>query len=179
LHEASDDYRRNNWLIEDLPALAAVGGRSLLEVGCGNGLFLGLAAEHWLEVVGLDWARSPMLDAVLREHANVRFVQQGIEEFEPDRHFDLVVSADFFEHLAPAVLPETIPKLDACGSAGYHRIACYDDGHSHLSIFEPRLWLEAFTRFAPDRGYRILECAQRGGVRRKTVVVIANVEAGP
>jgi cyclopropane fatty-acyl-phospholipid synthase-like methyltransferase len=179
LHETSGDYQGNNWLVDDLAALTAIGGRSLLEVGCGNGLFLSLAAEHWSDVVGLDWARSPMLDEVLRRHPNVKFVQQGVEEYEPDVHFDLVVSADFFEHLPPALVPSAIRKLSACGHASYHKIACYDDGHSHLSIFRPQRWLQVFTEFAPDRGYRILQCTRRKGRRRRTVVVIANVAVRP
>ena len=177
LHESSEGYRSNNWLIGDLPALTAIGGRSLLEVGCGNGLFLRLAARHWPEVVGLDWARSPVLEGVLRENPGVRFVQQGIEEFEPGARYDLVVSADFLEHLPPALLPLAIRRLDAWGSVGYHRIACYDDGHSHLSILAPRRWLQAFADAAPDRGYRILDSARRGGKRGKRVIVMANVEA--
>ncbi len=42
---------------------------------------------------------------------------------------DLVVSADFLEHLAPETLPEILRRIDSLSSKAFHKIACYDDGH--------------------------------------------------
>ena len=175
LHQNSAKYQQNNWLLDDLAALAATGGESILEVGCGNGLFLASASGHWRDVVGVDWVRSGVLDRVLREHPAIQFVQGDIADVEIGRRFDLLVSADFLEHLAPAALPAIIRKLHDRGRWCYHKIACYDDGHSHLSIFGPRRWLRLFDQAVPGGGYRIAARAYRNGRRTKQVVVITNI----
>jgi SAM-dependent methyltransferase len=176
LHDTSSNYQTNNWLVEELPALRAIRADSILEVGCGNGLFLRHAAAHWPEVAGVDWARSPVLDGVLRDHPGIRFVQQDIAAFRAPRRYGLLASADFLEHLAPAALPEVIRRLHAAAEVSYHKIACYDDGHSHLSVFRPRAWLHLFQEACPDAGYRIVRTSYRKRGRRKAaVVVISNL----
>jgi SAM-dependent methyltransferase len=178
LHETSPKYQTNNWLVEELPELRGVGAASILEVGCGNGLFLRHAAAHWADVTGMDWARSPVLDGVLREHPGVRFLQQDIAVFHPDRRWGLLASADFLEHLAPPALPDVIRRLHAAADVCYHKIACYDDGHSHLSVFSPQAWLRLFQQACPGAGYRIVKTSIRKR-RRKKVVVIANLRGAP
>lgn len=176
LHRTSQKYQCNNWLLEDLPRLTTAGAESILEVGCGNGLFLEQAVNHWAEVVGVDWVRSAVLDRVLNSHPGIRFVQDDVLELDVGRHFDLIVSADFFEHLGPASVTALIRRLHACGGAGYHKIACYDDGHSHLSVFGPRRWLRLFEEAAPGAGYRIERRSFRKAKRKKPVVVITNLK---
>lgn len=173
LHESNARYQTINWLLEELPVLRAAGASSILDVGCGNGLFLAQAAVHWAEVTGIDWARSPTMEGVLREHPGVRFIQQDVADFRPDRRYGVVASADFLEHLPPAALPDVLRRLDAAGDGGYHKIACYDDGHSHLSVFSPRQWLERFRQACPDGGYRMVKTALRA--RGREVVVISNL----
>jgi len=177
LHQTSVKYQQNNWLLEELPRLAVAGGSSIIEVGCGNGLFLQCASRHWQDVVGVDWVRSGALDRVLNDHPGIRFVQQDVAELDIEDHrFDLLVSADFLEHLSPAALPGVIKRLHACGRCCYHKIACYDDGHSHLSIFGPRAWLRLFEEAAPGGGYWIVKRTRRNGRRKKPVVVISNID---
>jgi len=177
LHRTSTKYQENNWLLDDLPRLVAAGGESLIEIGCGNGLFLERACHHWREVVAVDWVRSQRLDRVLADHPSIRFLQQDIAALEVEGPFDLLVSADVLEHLPPAVLPGVIARLHACGRRGYHRIACYDDGHSHLSVFGPRRWLRLFEAAASGGGYRIVGRERRHGRRDRLVVVISNLES--
>jgi hypothetical protein len=178
LHDTSSDYQSNNWLLDELPVLAGIGGRSLIEIGCGNGLFLARAVEHWPEVTGLDWARSPVLDQLLNADPRVCFVQQDIAEFRPPRRYDLLVSADFLEHMAPAALPELLTRLHTCADVGYHKIACYDDGHSHLAIFDAETWLRLFREAAPGACYRIVKRTDREARRKKTVIVVSNMPTG-
>src|SRR5262245_8594186 len=175
LHE-SPKYRTNNWLLDELPRLAAAGGTSILEVGCGNGLFLEQATRHWTVVVGVDWVRSAVLDEILARNPAVVFLQQDVAEFTVERPFDLVVSADFLEHVSPAALPDVIRRLHACGHRSFHKIACYDDGHSHLSLFKPKKWLRLFQDAVADGGYRIVSRTVRPGRRKKPTVVISNIE---
>jgi SAM-dependent methyltransferase len=177
LHQTSVDYQQNNWLIEDLPRLVGAGGTSIVEVGCGNGLFLERAAKHWQDVTGVDWVRSPILERVLTDNPSIRFVQHDVVTFAVERPCDLLVSADVLEHLSPAALPTVISRLHAAARCNYHKIACYDDGHSHLSVFGPRAWLRLFESAAPDSGYRIVGRGYRDE-RRKKSVVISNLDQG-
>ena len=90
---------------------------------------------------------------------------------------DLLVSADVLEHLPPPVLPDVIRRLHACGRRCFHKIACYDDGHSHLTVSSPRRWLRLFEESATGNAYRIVNVARRNGRRSKPVLVISNMES--
>lgn len=174
LHEASPKYRQSNWLLDDLPRLAAWPCRSIVEIGCGNGLFLERAAAHWDDVTGVDWACSPVLAAVLAAQPRIRFVQQDLGGWIPDRRWDLLVSADLLEHLPPATLGGVIAHASRAATLAFHKIACYDDGHSHLSLLAPEAWLALFEAAAPGRGFRIVRIEHRRPPRKKTVAVISN-----
>ncbi|MGK2915733.1 MAG: class I SAM-dependent methyltransferase [Porticoccaceae bacterium] len=172
LHNENAAFQRNNWLVEELPLLRQMGGESILEVGCGNGRFLAAAAPHWKEVVGLDWARSPVIADVLKGTPNVSFVQVDVSTWKPDRLFDLVISADFLEHLPPDILPGVLPRIARFGRRNFHKIACYDDGHSHLSILAPEVWLGGFREAAPEYDWSIVSRTARKGDQSKQVVNI-------
>lgn len=171
LHDTHPAFQANNWLTQDLETLKQWPSRSILELGCGNGRFLSLAAEHWERVMGVDWARSPILDEVLRKHPNASFDQADILAWQPQSAFDLVVSADFLEHLPPDRLLDALTRFHTFGGQHYHRIACYDDGHSHLSIFPPRHWLELFRKVGP-LDYSIISQEARKGNPDKMVITI-------
>lgn len=171
LHDTHPAFQGNNWLTQDLDTLKQYPSRSILELGCGNGRFLSLAAEHWERVVGVDWARSPVLDQVLGTNPNVSFVQADILAWEPGAEFDLVVSADFLEHLPPDRLPDALARFHRFGARHYHRIACYDDGHSHLSILTPGQWEALFEQTAPG-AYRLLSREARKGDSSKMVITV-------
>lgn len=178
LHESNPAFQNNNWLTDELATLRSFGGRSLLEVGCGNGRFLRLAAGHWSEVVGVDWARSPLIGDVLRECPNVSFQQADVLSLRMDRKFDVVASADFLEHLPPEALPAALANLHRLGTVNFHKIACYDDGHSHLSIFPVERWLELFSQAAGAGTYRAHTITPRKGDKTKLVVTITNAPTG-
>lgn len=172
LHDENAAFQRNNWLVEELPRLQEMGGGSILEVGCGNGLFLATAAPYWKEIVGLDWARSPVITDVLKSASNVSFVQADVTTWKPNRVFDLVVSADFLEHLSPDLLPVVLPRIAQFGRRNFHKIACYDDGHSHLSVLPPDVWLNSFCETVPEYKWRVVSRMARKGDQSKQVVCI-------
>lgn len=171
LHETHPAFQNNNWLTQDFEILRGWPGRSILELGCGNGRFLEKAADHWSRVVGVDWARSPVLDEVIERKPNVSFVQADTLSWQPTESFDVVVSADFLEHLPPEALPDALRRFHAFAPRHYHRIACYDDGHSHLSIYPPEWWVEMFERVAPG-AYRLMSSEARKGDQSKLVITI-------
>lgn len=177
LHDSNSAFQNNNWLLGELPILASFGGQSFLEVGCGNGRFLREASTRWSEVVGLDWARSPLIDGVLLDCPNVRFVQADATEFQWQRPFDVVASADFLEHLSPETVAGAVLNLHSIGRINFHKIACYDDGHSHLSIHPPEWWLQLFAEVAPRAGYRLHSITPRKGDVNKLVITLTNASA--
>jgi cyclopropane fatty-acyl-phospholipid synthase-like methyltransferase len=177
LHDEAPAFRQNNWLLDEVATLRSLGGRSILELGCGNGLFLREAAAIWDEVVGVDWARSPVLDSVLAEHPNARFEQADLRIYSPGRTFDVVASADFLEHIAPGDLPALVAAASTFGPRQLHKIACYDDGHSHLSILPPERWMRVFRDAAPAFLWRIHGQTERKGNPQKPVIVIVGALA--
>jgi len=74
--------------------------KSVLDVGCGNGLFLTTVAKllpHG-ELWGLDTSSINTNDT----EQPFRFLQQDITNFTVPRQFDVVFSHQVFEHIAPA-----------------------------------------------------------------------------
>ena len=74
--------------------------KSVLDVGCGSGLFLATVARllHHGELWGLDTSRINTND---RERP-FQFLQEDITNFTVPRHFEVVFSHQVFEHIAPA-----------------------------------------------------------------------------
>ena len=57
-----------------------------------------------------------------------------------------------------AAAAETVlARVDACAGSAYHKIACFDDGHAHLSILPPEEWLARFRRIDPAYALRLDE----------------------
>jgi cyclopropane fatty-acyl-phospholipid synthase-like methyltransferase len=176
LHDENAAFQRNNWLTDEVSTLKALGGDSILELGCGNGLFLDEASRIWSRVVGVDWARSSVLDEVLGRCRNVQFEQEDVRIWAPTEKFDIVASADFLEHIAPHDLSKLIERISTFGRFHFHKIACYDDGHSHLSIFPPIEWLAAFSAAVPHEKWRIAKEASRKGSLEKRVICVVNAD---
>ena len=78
-------------------------GKSVLDVGCGTGLFLSLISRllpHG-DLCGIDTA-----DVTSPEDAqSIQFVTTSVIDFRLNRTFDVVYSHQVLEHIAPADLP--------------------------------------------------------------------------
>lgn len=167
VHETNNAYKTNNWLISEIEAILSISPQSILEVGCGNGRFLAAVSGCVDRVIGIDWARSPILDEV---GASVTFEIADITRDELPKA-DVVCSADVLEHIAPHLLRSTVRRLHRAGPHQYHVIACYDDGHSHLSIMDPQAWLDIFRALSPK--YEIIDIRPRRNNPSRVVCVIA------
>lgn len=170
LHLENPAYQSNNWLVEELPLIRRLGGKHLMEIGCGNGKFIRAAAPYYCDIIGVDWVMAPGIDTLLNEHPKIQFVKADLTKDQLPAKVDIIVSADVLEHLPPNAVPMVLSKLDACASIAYHKIACYDDGHSHTSIFSPKEWLAHFRRINP--AYHIDKIDYRQGDNKKQVVCI-------
>jgi hypothetical protein len=168
LHETDAGFQQNNWLLPYLSVFADARIRTLREVGCGNGAFLQAASQHIPFVIGVDWARSPQLPS----DAGIVFIQSDITKGIMSPRVDVNCSADVLEHLPFEALRDSITRLHESAKINFHVIACYDDGHSHLSIFHPEEWLFMFRQ--QDPSYRLLDVTVRQDDVRKTVCVITN-----
>ena len=76
-------------------------GKSVLDVGCGEGYFLSSVASRFIHgrLVGLDVSIPE-----LSKHAQIEFVSHDIIEFDMGEQFDVVFSDQVLEHIAPADL---------------------------------------------------------------------------
>lgn len=176
LHDNNDAFKKNNWLLKDFDQLKPLKAKvsSILELGCGNGRFLELAGSIWDDVTGVDWAKSKHIEELLVSNQNIKFIQADVTSLELERVYDLVVSADFLEHLAPEDLPKVIQGMLRSGKINHHKIACYDDGHSHLSIFPSEWWLDLFRSQKGGENMKIVQEELRKGREGHLVVTISN-----
>lgn len=180
LHDNNQAFISNNWLVSEVDLIRELAGdaNSIVELGCGNGRFLEIAAEIWSSVTGVDWARSVYLERLLSTTSNIRFIQADISTLVLADQYDLLISADFLEHLSPEVLDRVIAESLRAGRVNFHKIACYDDGHSHLSILPPEEWLARFNSQPGGEGIRIVRTEFRKGNPKNVVIVLSNKAPG-
>jgi len=84
-------------------ALGDVKGRKVLEIGCGNGIYLDILARMGAQVSGQDISAEYVKDALanLKENkieADIKVGDAGKLLFD-DNYFDAVFAADFLEHV--------------------------------------------------------------------------------
>jgi predicted TPR repeat methyltransferase len=173
LHDTNLQFQQNNWLVSELETLRRFTTGHVIELGCGNGKFLDAAAGAFDSLVGMDWAIAPNIKSVVEKHENVSFIQADLIDGFPDAGYaDLLVSADFLEHLPRECLSRVLARTHTKARFHFHKIACYDDGHSHLSILDPVEWLRIFKEISP--AYFIYSLEERAGDKTRLVCCIAN-----
>ncbi len=169
LHDFDRGYQDNNWLVDHCDVVASTRPGLVIEVGCGNGRFLRKISPMVPNVIGLDWARSPQLSVI---PDNVQFRTADVLKDEIPQG-DVCVSADVLEHFEPSALPPLLEKLHRAARYNYHVIACYDDGHSHCSVFHPGQWLGLFKAISHE--YRLVATITRPGRPDRIACVITNM----
>lgn len=173
LHDHEKAYQTNNWLLPALQTISGSGAASVIEIGCGNCKFSAAIADSAAKVTAIDWAKAP---GVASLPPNAKFVQADIvNEALPTA--DLICSADVLEHIAFENVEALIKKLSLSAPLQYHTIACYDDGHSHLTVMHPSAWLAMFQMHIPDAKLINIEC--RRGDKRQLNCTITNIVVEP
>lgn len=74
-------------------------GKSILDVGCGQGYFLASIATQLKHkrLVGIDVS----IPEFSQQHTAIEFISADIIEFKIDEEFDVVFADQVFEHIAP------------------------------------------------------------------------------
>lgn len=121
-------------------------GKSILEVGCGSGLFLGSVARllpHG-ELVGLDTSAPVLPEA----RDGIQFLRADVIDFTVPRRFDVVFSEHVIEHIAPADLPAHLESVTGALAGDGVFIVCAPNGG-----------------FGPSDVTRIMDRSHRGRTR--------------
>ena len=133
MHSQGQFVRGSKLLGSIKPFLEQYQPTSVLDFGCGHGALITSIQELYpaMQVEGYD---------------------PGNSDYNrmPNRSFDVVISADVFEHVEPKHLAETLKLISGkIQVAGWFRIACYpakkslpDGRNAHLIVQSPDWWRE-------------------------------------
>jgi len=117
--------------------------RSVLDVGCGNGLWLSIMnkeyAIHDLQGIDGEWAKEHQLDK------NIFMAHDLTKPFELNRKFDLVSSIEVAEHLPEACAISFIDSLCKHGNIILFSAAIPEQaGSNHINCQYPSWWAKLF-----------------------------------
>ncbi len=145
---------REHVIVSTLRSIApADGRRTILDVGCGDGLFFDRLQEFG-DVEGVE-SDASLVDAAGRWASRIR-VQPFDETFEPRRRYSLITMLDVLEHLPDAaaalclarqllepsgILLATVPAFQALWTS-------HDDVNQHVRRFTR----QTLTRLTADAG---------------------------
>ncbi len=122
----------------------AIRGKRLLEIGCGNGLFLQHCHEAGLLASGLEVDRESY-DAAKRQYPHLDIIHyDGLNIPKEDQSFDIVVSYQVIEHVED--IEQTLKECSRVlkpGGMMYHTMPNYQsfyEGHYQI------LWLPFLTK---------------------------------
>jgi 2-polyprenyl-3-methyl-5-hydroxy-6-metoxy-1,4-benzoquinol methylase len=150
-----------------LELLGAPAGRSVLDVGCGDGrLCYEMSRVGW-RVTGIDYSERAI--AFGRAFASgVDFVVGDLSRFQPEGRFDAMTAIEVLEHIRPDALPQVVLHMGRCLA---------DDGVLVVSVPSTRVPVAAkhyqhFTRetlaaaLAPQFAVTAMYGFMRPGFRR-------------
>lgn len=169
VHKFNKSYGDNNWMLEHQARIMEVNPVSVIEIGCGNGRFIAAVARSGTNVVGLDWAKAPGIDS-LPDCADFRICNIITDDIPTG---DLICSADVLEHIPSEDIEAVLLKIVKAGPRQFHVISCYDDGHSHLTILPPYIWLTLFRKIDPS--FKIDDVWLRRDDPNQIVVSVTNI----
>lgn len=147
-----EDARRSARRVVPL-VLELTGARSIVDVGCGDGTWLSVFAQHGIEdVLGIDGAY------VDRDRLAIpadRFLEKDLEQpFTLGRTFDLALSLEVGEHLPDSAAEGFVGSIVATAPVVVFSAAMpFQTGNNHVNEQWPEYWAERFAR----RGYAAID----------------------
>ncbi len=130
---------------------------SVIDVGCGVGAWLSVFKRCGVEVVrGIDGDYIDPTDLLIPTEW---FTPANLEEpFRLPRNFDLIVSLEVAEHLAPESAKGFVDSLTRLGDVVLFSAAIpHQGGTHHLNEQWPDYW----ARYFRDAGYQVIDCIRR------------------
>jgi SAM-dependent methyltransferase len=129
---------------------------SAVDVGCGQGEWLSVAASYGVEVLGVDGPHVADEQLLIPKD---RFIRQDLSQpLKFDRQFDLAMSLEVGEHLPAAACAEFVATLTRLAPAVVFSAALPGQGGvHHINEQWPWYWRELFER----RGYVRLDAFRR------------------
>ena len=84
---------------------------TVLELGCNKGQIIGNLRDFgFTKVTGIDINKSA-LEIARKEFPEFEFIESSIEDYNPDKKFDLVMTSGFLIHIHPDNLPFIAKKI--------------------------------------------------------------------
>lgn len=113
------------------------GVRSVVDIGCGEGVSLGWFIDSGMDAVGIDGSEAAIAMSLRPEAILCHDFQTGAPPIS--RSFDLGWCAEFVEHVAACYMGNFLPLLASCqilamthaapGQDGWHHVNCQPDGY--------------------------------------------------
>ena len=151
-----DGARRSARVVVPL-VLGLVPARSVIDVGCGQGTWLSVFAEHGVEdVCGVD---GDYVDRARLEIPADRFRGRDLSRpLDVERTFDLAVSLEVAEHLPEVASRGFVESLTRLAPVVlFSAAAPYQGGQDHVNEQWPAYWAERFA----SHGYLPVDCLRR------------------
>ncbi|MEH1848662.1 MAG: class I SAM-dependent methyltransferase [Nostoc sp.] len=128
--------------------------KSVVDVGCGNGIWLSVFKEFGIqEILGIDG--NYVDPAILLIQEKDFFSHDLKRSLQLDREFDLVVSLEVAEHLPSDYAEIFIKSLTSLGSVVMFSAAIpFQGGDGHHNEQWPEYWVEIFKK----RGFVVIDC---------------------
>jgi SAM-dependent methyltransferase len=128
--------------------------QSVVDVGCGIGVFLRVFQSHGVrDLLGVDGAHVKSADLQIKPE-----MFRAVDLERPvavERQFDLVVSLEVAEHIQPANAAQFVSSLTQLGKVVLFSAAIpFQGGVDHVNEQWPDYWAKLFAA----RGFRVVDC---------------------
>ena len=148
-------FRANNWAMFLKSRIFDIKFDSVLDVGCGNGLFLEECIKLGKKAHGVDISEFSLNDASLKSY----FTCMDVCNDNLPRGYDLAVSTDMMEHLPESKINFAITNISKSANRLFIIVALYDDNESHITIKPTEWWTEQFNLV--DKNIKFVEQMER------------------
>jgi SAM-dependent methyltransferase len=131
--------------------------RSVVDVGCGTGAWLAVALQCGIgDVLGID---GDWVDRSMMQIPDGRFLAHDLSlPLDTGQRFDLVISMEVAEHIAPECADVFVGNLVMLGPVILFSAAVpMQGGTAHVNEQWPEYWSEKFH----GRGYTAVDCLRR------------------
>lgn len=81
-----------------------------LDMGCGTGRWCRFLASHGYNTTGID-IQPEMIEMNIRRYLNIEFICTSIQEYNPDKHFDVISSVTVLQHIPFEEQEKLIQKI--------------------------------------------------------------------